>query len=141
MSNFTMKLYVISKWFLCNIYKENNCILTCQKLDTLWERNISICQILYTYFLHCCIFPFWYGDCLIYLLYILSIILYLCMIHYLFIACQSISCYFIFVYSTYQMYIKSKFCFYTQSSACLQCLEGLKLREPTIFPLCTITLT
>lgn len=53
-SNLAAKLHLESEWFLCNIdyIKGSDCILTCPKCDTWWERK----HLYWFLILHCCVF-------------------------------------------------------------------------------------
>lgn len=53
----------------------------------------------------------------------------------LFNACETISYVVLYLFTVHIRCTEKKFCFYTQCSACLQGLEGLKLREPTFIAL------
>lgn len=107
----------------------------------MWHR-VGEETFISTFLLHCRVFtcPPWNGYCFNMFL-IWRAILYRCMNLYLLPVRHFHMLYYICLQYISVVHKKTgwEILFYTQCSACLQGLEGLKLREPTFFPLCTNT--
>lgn len=138
-SNLAVKLHLISGGFLCNIYHM-------KVVTASWRvRNVTLCGrgnicIDFSFALPC--FHVLHEMVIPLFIYFLLFNVLFCIAIWIFIYCLwdyfiCYICYYICLQYISVVHKRvEKFCFYTQCSACLQGLEGLKLREPTFFCPC-----